>query len=115
MLVHHADAEPGGALGVDDPVRHGVDPDRTSIGQHQADDHPHQRGLAGTVLAEDPVDLARAQCEIDVLARDDVAKPIGHPVKLEEDRTRLSAHHRSVSSLRHVISPVAPRRRRRVR
>ena len=44
----------------------------------------HQRALAGAVLAEQPVDLAGQQLEIDPAERDGAAEPLGDPAQLED-------------------------------
>ena len=57
--------------------------DWVKCGQGEADEHPHQRRLAGPVLAQDPVDLPAAQDEIDVGTRHEIAKPLRHSPHLE--------------------------------
>ena len=46
-------------------------------GQHEAEQHPHGRGLAGAVGTEEAVDVALADVEIDAVDRDDRAVPLG--------------------------------------
>ena len=62
VLVHHGDAAARPAS-IGSTMLHllAVQPDLPGVGQHQADQHLHQRRLAGTVLAEDAVDPSAAQ------------------------------------------------------
>src|SRR6185437_238646 len=46
----------------------------------------HQRRLAGAVLAEQRVHLARRELEVDVVVRDDAGKPLRHSAQLEDGR-----------------------------
>ena len=45
-----------------------------------------QCALAGAVLAEQGVDLARAEIEVDVIVREDAGKPLRDPPELEDGR-----------------------------
>ncbi len=69
FLVNHRDAMLGRdprAIGRD---RRAVDEDRAAVGGDLARQHPHQRRLARAVLAEERVDLAGLEIEIDPLQR----------------------------------------------
>ena len=48
-----------------------VEQDLAGVGPVQPGEDVHQRALAGAVLAEQGVDLARAQVEVDVVVGDD--------------------------------------------
>ena len=60
--------------------------DLPGVGQDQADQHLHQRRLAGPVLAEDAVDPAAVQREVDVVAGDDPPEPLGDVDELRGGR-----------------------------
>ena len=65
MLVHHADAEIQRVGGAADRDRPPVDLDRAGIGGIGAEEHVHQAGLAGAVLAEQAEDVAGIQRQVD--------------------------------------------------
>ena len=65
MLMHHADAEIQRVGGVADRDGAALDLDRARVGGIGAEEHVHQRGLAGAVLAEQPEDVAGVQGEVD--------------------------------------------------
>ena len=54
-----------------------VDRDRAGVGQNEPDQDLHQRRLAGTVLAEDAMDPPAMQSEVDAVACNDGAEPLG--------------------------------------
>ena len=58
VLVDHADAQCVGVVGVLDGNLHAVLFDDALLGLVQAEQHAHQRGLAGTVFAQQGVDLS---------------------------------------------------------
>ena len=71
VLVHHPDAgrdRLGGGVELADRT---VDLDVAGVGTVDAREHVAERRLAGAVLAEQRVDLAAAQVEVDVAKRDD--------------------------------------------
>ncbi len=69
LLVDHRDAMRGGDPRVVGRDRRAVDEDRAAVGRDLARQHPHQRRLAGAVLAEERVDLAGLEIEVDPLQR----------------------------------------------
>ena len=77
VLVHHRDAAGGGIDGIDDLHLLPVQLDLAGVGQHEADEHLHQRRLAGAVLAEDAVDAAAVQRDADAVAGDDLPEVLG--------------------------------------
>ena len=67
MLLHEGDAAPARRSRASRPCdRLAPQLDVPLVGLFEAGEDPHQRGLAGAVLAEQGVDLARAQHEVDV-------------------------------------------------
>jgi hypothetical protein len=60
----------------------------TSLRLQQPEQDIHQRGLAGAVLPEDRVNLARFYLEIDPIVGDDPRKPFCDPPRRQD---RLSA------------------------
>ena len=86
VLVHHGDAVRPGIDGVDDLHLSTVQTDLSGVGQNEADEHLHQRRLAGTVLAENAVDPPAVEREADPIARDDVAEPFGDVDELHSGR-----------------------------
>ena len=84
MLVHHADAG-GQRIGrAGDPHRLALDEDLAGVGRIGAEQHVHQRRLAGAVLAQQPEDLARRHAEIDGLVRLDGAEALGDAAHFDE-------------------------------
>ena len=67
MLEHHADAELARARRIGDDDRPPFPADRSGIGMRDAVDDLHQRRLAGAVLAEHGVDLARHDGQADAI------------------------------------------------
>ena len=84
VLVDHADA-------AGDRIRRSVDLDgrrrragsRRSSGRRQPVQDVHQGRLAGAVLAEQGVDLAGPDVEVDPVVRDDAGIALGDPAHLE--------------------------------
>jgi hypothetical protein len=60
VLENHADAEPPGKTRIGDDDTFAVPAHLARIGLHDAVNHLDERRLAGAVLAEECVDLARA-------------------------------------------------------
>ena len=77
MLVDHADAQVGGGLRIVDHRLAAGEGDRAVVGLDEPDQDLHQRRLAGAVLAEDPVDPAGVQLQVDVFAGDDLSVVLG--------------------------------------
>ena len=65
LLVDQSDAELARAPRRLDPLRRAVDEDVAGIVGIAAGEHPHESGLAGSVLADDGVNLARAYVQVD--------------------------------------------------
>ncbi|MDF3018565.1 MAG: hypothetical protein K0R44_3790 [Thermomicrobiales bacterium] len=62
------------------------DADRPGIGLIHAGEHVHERGLAGAVLTENGVDLARPQIEGDAVVGDDRPKALADAAHLDDGR-----------------------------
>ena len=93
MLVHHADPVVDGVVHTIEADVFATDPDRPSIGLVEAEHHVHQRALAGTVLAQQAVDLALVEDQVDVLVGDHTWKRLGDAPDLEHRRPlTLGAH-----------------------
>ena len=60
-----------------------VEPDLALVGRVEPVEDAHQRRLAGAVLAEQRVDLAAAQVEVDAVVGDDGAEALRDPAQLE--------------------------------
>ena len=56
-----------------------------SSGLQQPEQHVHQRRLAGAVLAEQRVDLAAVQLEVDRVVRGERTEALRHPAHLDDD------------------------------
>ena len=60
-----------------------VEQDLALVGLVEAVEHVHQRRLAGAVLAEEAVDLAGLDDEVDVVVGDEAAEPLGDAAEFE--------------------------------
>ena len=60
------------------------DADRPGIGLVHPGEHVHQRGLAGAVLAEDGMDLARPEVERDAVVGHDRPEALADAAHLDE-------------------------------
>ena len=69
MLEHHADAELPRHAGTGDPDGLALPQDLARIGLQRTEKHLDQRRLAGAVFAEEGVDLALLDREVDGIAR----------------------------------------------
>ncbi len=69
VLVHHADAVPDGVGRAGDGHRPAVDLDLALVGRVEAVEDRDQRRLAGAVLADDAVDRARHDLDVDRVVR----------------------------------------------
>ena len=67
MLLHEGDTALAGRPGVEPGGVLAPQLDRALVGRVEAGEDAHQRRLAGAVLAEQGVDLARPQHEVDVV------------------------------------------------
>ena len=83
VLVHHADAGSHRVARAGEVLDLVVQEDLALVGGVQAVQDVHQRGLAGAVLPEQAVDLARLDDEVDVVVRDERPEALGDASKLE--------------------------------
>ena len=88
VLMDHADAQGKGVLGGGDGHRLAIDVDLPLVGEVDAGEHVHQRGLAAAVLAQQGQDLALVQFKVYIFVCDDLAaEPLGDV--LHSDRAFL--------------------------
>ena len=66
--------------------RPAVDADLALVRPVEAGEDVHERALAGAVLAEQRVDLARPQVEVDVVVGEDAREALDDPGRLERGR-----------------------------
>ena len=83
VLVDHADPASDGVSGTEDVDGLAVDEDRPCVRHGEPIQDVHQGGLAGPVLTEQGVDLARTQVEIDRVVGEDAWIPLGDPAHLK--------------------------------
>ena len=69
MLEHHADAQFTGMGGALQGQRVAVPGDAAGVGLDDAVDNFHQGALAGAILAEQSMDFACVDCELDTVIR----------------------------------------------
>ena len=86
VLVHHADAGRDRRVGGVDGGLLAVDADRAGIGLVEAVEDRHQGRLAGAVLADDAVDRALGDGEVDVLVGVDRAEALVDADQLDRRR-----------------------------
>jgi len=89
VLVHHADAGRHRVPGSVEFDRHVVDQDLTGVGVVEPVQDIHQGALAGTVLAEQSVDLTRLDHQVDRIVRDQGPEPLRDPAQLQFHLHRL--------------------------
>ena len=77
VLVHHADAQRRGVVGVVDLHRLAVFPDLARFRLVQAEQDAHQRGFAGAVFPQQGVDLPLPQLKGDVVVGLDAGELLG--------------------------------------
>ena len=89
LLVHHGDARHFGIANRAEPAHLAVEQHLAGVRRMRvhAAEHSQQRGLAGAVLANQRVDLARAQIEVHPVERAHAGKGLADAAHLEE-RTR---------------------------
>src|SRR5208282_4648228 len=75
-----------------------IEADRAGVGTNSSREDIHQRGLAGAILAEQRVNLARARGELDSIERDSSPESSGDGFRFEQAR--------SVSGCRVVLADV---------
>ena len=83
VLEHHADAEAPRGAGIRDPDGRAVEDDLSLVGREDAVDHLDESRFSRAVLAEQGVDLARLDAEIDVVIGADAGKRLAHADELE--------------------------------
>ena len=77
VLVHHADAQVVGIIGVLDLYLNAILTDGALLGLVKAKQHRHQRGLTRAVLAQQRMDLTLTQLQGDVIIGDDTGELFG--------------------------------------
>ena len=77
MLVHHADMQCGGVVGVIDFDGFSILADLALLRLIQAKQHAHQRGLARAVFSQQRVDFAPPQLQRDVVVGLDAGEFLG--------------------------------------
>ncbi len=86
VLVDHAYPGVQGVARVVERDDFAVDEDLALVGPQEPVEDVHQRRLAGSVLAEQGVDLARLNGEVDAVVGDEAAKTFRDPTQLELQR-----------------------------
>ena len=104
VLEHHADAELLGNARAADLHRLAVPAYLAGIGFERAEQHFDQRGLAGAVLAEQRVDLALADRQVDRVARLERAEDLGQATNLEQVRAVTASTHSASHSVFQMCS-----------
>ena len=84
VLVHHADAQGRGVVGVVDLHHFAVLADLALFRLVQAEQHAHQRGFARAVFAQQGVDLTPPQLKGDVVVGDDTGELFGDVQHLDD-------------------------------
>ena len=102
MLVDHADAAGDRVGRPGDGDRLAVEQDLARVGREQPVQDVHQRALAGAVLAEEGVDLAGPDEQVDAVVGDDAGEALGDAAHLEARGGRARATSGSI-----VMPPVA--------
>ncbi len=92
VLVHHPDPERDRICRTRERHRLPAHQDLAPRRLVQAEEHVHQRALAGSVLAEQAMDLALVQGEVDVLVRDDAGELLGDAPRLEDGNVAGFTH-----------------------
>ncbi len=98
VLERPRDPEGGPAMRPQPRQRPALEPYLAQIGREHAGHQVEQRRLAGPVGADDGVDGAGADLEIDVAERVEAAEPFGQPGRLQADAPGFS--HRPASAAR---------------
>ena len=83
VLVHHTYAEPNGVGRARDLDRLAVEAHLARVGAGEPVDHVHQRRLAGAVLAQEGVNLAPADGQIDPVVGTQRAVGLDDAAKVE--------------------------------
>ena len=104
VLEHHADAKLLGRTRAADPDRRAVPAYFAGIGLKRAEQHLHQRRLAGAVFAEQRVDLALADRQVDVVASLQRAEDFRQAANLQQVRTITVSTHGASHSVFQMCS-----------
>ena len=83
MLEHHADAEPASRARIGDADGRAVEDDLALVGREDAVDHLDERRFSRAVLAEQSVNLAGLDAQIDVVIRPDARKGLADAGELQ--------------------------------
>ena len=84
VLEHHADTELPRVSGIDHRDRRTFPEDFTRVGYHHAIDNLHQCALAGAVLTQDGVDLAKPDGKVDVIVGDNGRVHLADSAQLQQ-------------------------------
>ena len=95
VLMDHADADGDGVVRRVDRHRLAADPDLAAVGLVEAVEDRHQRRFAGAVLADDAVDRAALDFQMDVTVGMDRAEAL-----VDADKLDCSFRHTEVPPLR---------------
>ena len=91
--MHHADAVPDGVARPLHRHRRALDQNLAPVGADQAIQNVHQGALAGAVLADQGVDLALADLEVDVVVGDHAGKDLGDAPEFDGQRRLVGVRH----------------------
>ncbi len=83
MLMDHADAVPDGIAWALHRRRLALDQDLAGVRVNQAVKNVHQRALAGAVFADERMDLALTNCQIDVIVGDNTWEDLDNAAHLD--------------------------------
>ena len=97
-------ADPRPRRGIRRPEPDAVDAHLAVVGPEHAEQHAHERRLAGAVESDDRVDLARGDAEVDAAEAGPAAEPAHEPATLEPQRRALARGH--AADLDHVERPL---------
>ena len=109
MLEHHADAEAARGAGVRDADGRAVEHDLALVGREDAVDHLDESRLARAVLAEQGVNLARPDAEIDVVVGAHAGKRLADADELQP-QGRFDTHRDRTSFPSSLFAGVASAR-----
>src|SRR4029079_6006934 len=94
-------SRPGGDVGA------GED-DRAAVARELAAELRHEGGLAGAVRADQGMDLAGVDAQVDAIGRDQSAESLLEAAHVEQRRCRRGVGHESVGARRRVHSRPMP-------
>ncbi len=110
MLEHHGDAQRARLVRIGDLDRLAVELHFAGIGLDRAEDEFHQRRLAGAVLAQHGMDLARRDGEAHAVVGDHAGVSLGHAC--QRQARRKWCHNRLARGFRAACrEPEAPPKR----